>query len=49
MENPENLLINVCGNNVRTYSFKELFEENQDVNMILTQSSHSKEFCRVSK
>lgn len=34
MENPENLLINVCGNNVRTYSFKELFEENQDVNMI---------------
>ena len=34
MENPENLLINVCGNNVRTYSFKELFEENQDVNLI---------------
>lgn len=34
MENPENLLINVCGNKVRTYSFKELFEENQDVNLI---------------
>lgn len=34
MENPENLLINVCGNNVRTYSFKELFEENEDVNLI---------------
>lgn len=34
MENPENLLINVCGNNVRTYSFKELFEKNQDVNLI---------------
>ena len=34
MENPDNLLVNVTGDKIRTYSFKTLFEENKDVNMI---------------
>ena len=34
MENPDNLLVNVKGDEVRTYSFKTLFEENKDVNLI---------------
>lgn len=38
MESPENLLINVNGETVRTYSFKELFEDNRDVNLIFDTS-----------
>lgn len=38
MESPENLLINVNGETVRTYSFKELFEDNHDVNLIFDTS-----------
>lgn len=34
MQNPDNLLVNVKGDEVRTYSFKTLFEENKDVNLI---------------
>ena len=34
MENPDNLLVNVTGDEVKTYSFKTLFEENKDVNLI---------------
>lgn len=34
MENPDNLLININGNTVRTYSFKDLFADNPDVNLI---------------
>lgn len=38
MESPDNLLINVNGETVRTYSFKELFEDNRDVNLIFDTS-----------
>ena len=34
MQNPDNLLVNVKGDEVKTYSFKTLFEENKDVNLI---------------
>ena len=34
MQNPDNLLVNIKGDEVRTYSFKTLFEENKDVNLI---------------